>query len=237
MIIKEKQIKEIIDSEHEILEYSVWGTNVHVKTSPSTISGLSKIPQMINFDNNNEWPVHNSCPVEVSDCNYNTIMNIAKNYMTDGIVEIGVYNGWKIGQSGHKTTTHALLFNKPDNIPYLGIDIEDKSFLNDDDKKVHTLISDTRDFEKVKSRLKEIGIEKISILLIDGDHSLNMVINDWKYTELLSDNGIVIFHDTNYHPPTLFIDFIDRNMYDVIEHCRTREDYGLTIAYRKNSIQ
>jgi len=191
---------------------------------------------LTNFNNNDEWPVQISCPVEVSDCNYNTILNVTKDYMTHGIVEIGVYNDWKRGHSNQKTTTHALLSNKPDNIAYLGIDIEDKTFLNNDDKKVHTLISDTRDFEKVKSRLKEIGIEKISILLIDGHHSLNMVINDWKYTELLSDNGIVIFHDTNYHPPTLFIDFIDRSMYEVIEHCRTSDDYGLTIAYRKNVI-
>ena len=95
---KQKETKEILGLQSEIIEYSVWGSKVLVKTIPSNIVGINRIPQMIEpgngntLINDNEWPIQISCPVEVSDCNYNTISTVAKNYMTDAIVEIGVFN-------------------------------------------------------------------------------------------------------------------------------------------------
>lgn len=218
----------ILESEG-IYKYEIWGTSVLVKTHDSNIKGISKIPQMVNLDNDNDWPIPKMCSLEVSDCNFNTISDIVKDYMTHGIMEIGV-------SRNKRSFTDALLNNKPDNIPYLGIDINDKSFLNNDDKKIYTIVSDSREYEKNISYASNIGLEKISILFIDGFHSLNMVINDWRYTELLSDNGIVILHDTNYHPPSLFIDFIDTNIYNVVQLCQLDDDYGISIAYKKNDI-
>ena len=76
-------------------------------------------------------------------------------------------------------------------------------------------------------------MDKLSILFIDGWHSLNAVINDWQYVDMLSDNGIVVFHDTNYHPgPTIFVEAIDGKMFRVEKYFESQDDYGVSVAYR-----
>jgi len=84
-----------------------------------------------------------------------------------------------------------------------------------------------------RNYLKQIGIDEIDVLFIDGWHSLNTVINDWKYTDLLSKQSVVILHDTNYHPgPNIILDYIDKNLYDVTEFCTNIDDFGLAAAYK-----
>ena len=73
-----------------------------------------------------------------------------------------------------------------------------------------------------------------NVLFIDGHHSVNTVINDWLYSDLLSDNGIVLFHDTNFHTgPTIFVESIDKEQYDVVKYFEEYNDYGVTIAHKK----
>ena len=127
-----------------------------------------------------------------------------------------------------------MLVNKPDNIPYLGVDLDDKSYLNNPSKRIHTIRENSYNQESVRNYMKEIGMEKISVLFIDGHHSVNTVINDWLYSDLLSDNGIVLFHDTNFHTgPTIFVESIDKSEYDVVKYFEEYNDYGVTIAYKK----
>ena len=76
-------------------------------------------------------------------------------------------------------------------------------------------------------------MDKISILFIVGWHSLNAVINDWKYDDMLADDAIVMFHDTNYHPgPAVFMEFIDKKIFKVEKHFQGEADYGVGIAYK-----
>jgi hypothetical protein len=126
-----------------------------------------------------------------------------------------------------------MLLNKPDNIKYLGVDLDDKTYLDSKEKNTYTIKENSFNIESVKNYAKEIGMEKISILFIDGWHSLNAVINDWKYVDMLSDDGIVILHDSNYHPgPTVFVEAIDKSQFRVEKHFQFQDDYGVTIAYK-----
>lgn len=201
---------------------------IDVEEQPTTIPGLKFKPQMIGYDNDNEDYFWKFCTAEVSQQSYDLVKEITKGYMTHGILEIGV------SRNSDGSFCHAMLVNKPDHIPYLGVDLDDKSYLNNPSKKIYTISENSYNQETVRNYMKEIGMNKISILFIDGHHSVNTVINDWLYSDLLSDNGIVIFHDTNFHTgPTIFIEAIDRNQYDVVKYFEEYNDYGVSIAYKK----
>lgn len=199
---------------------------VQIELIEEKIEGLTGKPQSINIDNDRDI-YFRPCSVEVSENNYKLVENICKNYMTQGVVEIGV------SRNGIKSFTQALLTQKPNDVKYLGVDMEDKTYLDDIQKNIFTIKENSFNRDSVKKYMKEIGLDKISILFIDGWHSINAVINDWQYTELLSENGIVIFHDTNYHPgPAVVTRFIDTEKYKVEYHFENQDDYGIAIAYR-----
>ena len=170
---------------------------------------------------------------EFSDCNQNSLLSEFMKVRESAkvIVEIGVA---RLSTNFYEhTSTTILLNNKLDSTIYLGIDVDDKSFLNDPAKNIFTLQSQSENYEIVQLKLNELGITKIDFLFIDGWHSLNAVINDWQYVDMLSDNGIVIFHDSNYHPgPTVFVEAIDSSIFRVEKHFEGQDDYGVAIAYR-----
>ena len=211
-----------------ITKIKINGIDIDVSHSETEIYGLKNIPKLIHYDNNSDGaPFTRMCSTEVSKQNYELVESISKNFMSHGIVEIGV------SRNGEGSFTNAMLKNKPDSIPYVGIDIDDKSYLNNEEKKIFTLISDSHDQDKVRDFIKKIGIEKISILFIDGNHSVNSVINDWKYVDLLTEDGIVILHDTNYHPgPAVILDSIDDQKFRIEKHFENQDDYGVTIVYK-----
>lgn len=196
---------------------------------PRDIPGVKYKPQMAQYSNVDDWNFTwtASHPVEVTKKSYDLVAVLAQRYATHGIMEIGVCN------NGVGSFTNALLTSKPDSVPYLGIDYKDKSFLDDPAKNVHTVIAHSADQIKIRDAAKKIGMDKVSILLIDGWHSVDMVINDWLYSDMLSENGIVIFHDTNSHPgPVVFLPAIDEKMYKVTKFFEKDDDYGLSVAYR-----
>jgi hypothetical protein len=202
---------------------------INIIEQDTDIKGLKFKPQMSQYSNDDDWNFtwttsHN---VEITKNSYDLVDKVCKNHMSHGIIEIGV------SRNGLGSFTNALLTNKPDSIPYLGIDLDDKTYLNNEDKKVYTIRENSANQKTIRKYAKEIGMDKISILLIDGWHSVNMVINDWLYTDMLSDDGIVIFHDTNSHPgPVVFLPAIDESMYRVERYFEHDDDYGLSIAYR-----
>ena len=70
--------------------------------------------------------------------------------------------------------------------------------------------------------------------MIDGWHSINMVYTEWLYTQILSDKGIVVFHDTNGHPGPYFITkSIDTDLYEVNKYLSDIKDWGISVAIRK----
>jgi hypothetical protein len=207
------------------------GKFVNVIEYETDIAGLKFRPQFDSqYNNDADWESFTLPHTqEVSQQNYNLVKEIATNYMTHGIMEIGVH------RNNEGSFTNALLSNKPDNIPYLGVDIEDKSYLNNESKKIFTIKENSYNQRTVRNYAKKIGLEKISILFIDSEHSLNETINDWMYSDMLSDNGIVIIHDTNGHPgPFVIMESIDNTKYRLEKYFQNEDDYGLGIAYKLN---
>ena len=203
--------------------------NLYVKTI-SNINGLSHLPSFKNeSDNDIDWSpwfdVGNKISTEISDANKEALDDILRKVNVKNVIEIGV------ARNNERSFTTQLLYAKKG--IYCGIDIEDKTFLNDSLNRVYTIRANSHDQSTIRSYLNTIGLEKCSVLFIDGWHSVNTVINDWKYTDLLDDNGVVIFHDTNYHPgPHLIIEAIDRSMYRVVKYCDGGFDWGISAAYK-----
>ena len=203
--------------------------NLYVKKI-SNINGLSHLPSFKNeSDNDIDWPpwfdVGNKISTEISDANKEALDDILRKVNVKNVIEIGV------ARNNARSFTTQLLYAKKG--IYCGIDIEDKTFLNDSLNRVYTIRANSHDQSTIRSYLNTIGLKKCSVLFIDGWHSVDTVINDWKYTDLLDDNGVVIFHDTNYHPgPHLIIEAIDRSMYRVVKYCDGGFDWGISAAYK-----
>ena len=203
--------------------------NLYVKTI-SNINGLSHLPSFKNeSDNDIDWSpwfdVGNKISTEISDANKEALDDIIRKVNVKNVIEIG------IARNNARSFTTQLLYAKKG--IYCGIDIEDKTFLNDSLNRVYTIRANSHDQSTIRSYLNTIGLKKCSVLFIDGWHSVNTVINDWKYTDLLDDNGVVIFHDSNYHPgPHLIIEAIDRSMYRVVKYCDGGFDWGISAAYK-----
>jgi len=205
------------------------GVKIEVLEKQTNIPGLKFEPQMLYYNNFADGEVF-TCPasVEVSKQNYDLTSRMIDDYMTDGIVEIGV------SRNGEGSFTNAMLSKKPNSVPYLGIDINDKTYLDDPSKKIYTIKENSYSQDLIRKKLKEIGMEKISILFIDGLHSVDACINDWKYTDLLSDKALVLLHDTNHHPgPTILVEAIDKNKFDVQKFFENQDDNGMAVAIKK----
>ena len=145
----------------------------------------------------------------------------------------------EIGVRDEKTTTTRLLVkNKPKGAVYLGVDIEGRSSINDSKARAHTLQTDSRRRRQVYKKMCELGRKEVDLLLIDGWHSVEMVVNDWQYTKYLSKHGVVIFHDTSVHPgPYLLFKAIDEREYDKIRYFASLpDDWGMGVARRYGKI-
>jgi cephalosporin hydroxylase len=206
------------------------GVQMHIMQKSSQNYGVLFDPYMCDFNNDADMISYfiRGCSVEVSDLNLDLMDNLSKKYNNNGIVEIGV------SRNGPRSFTNTILKNKPDDIIYLGIDINDKSYLNNTSKNIYTIQASSFDQSTIREYMDKVNLKSISLLFIDGDHSVNAVINDWKYADLLSDNGIVIFHDSNYHPgPSIFLYCIDPKLFRVEKYFNDIvDDYGMAVAYR-----
>jgi len=143
------------------------------------------------------------------------------------ILEIGVC------RNGSDSSTHTIIktISKNPNSIYLGVDLEDKSFLNDTQKGIHTIKENSSNYNSVLSKLNSLGVNEIDYLLIDGWHSINQVLRDWEYTKILRRGGVVAFHDVTSHPgPFFFIKNLDKNIWEVFENlCVMDHGFGYAI--------
>lgn len=167
---------------------------------------------------------------EITDCNrlaleqqFSRIKHRAKS-----ILELG------IGRNGTDSFAYVLNSNKNKDAIYIGIDIEDRSFLKDPENNIHTIQNSSNNYyENIDIIKNQFNVEKFDFILIDTPHSLNQLLLDWEYTTLLADDGIVAIHDTSCHPgPKIFMQNLDRNKWTVIENC-CPEDWGIGFAWKK----
>ena len=145
------------------------------------------------------------------------------------ILEIGVC------RNDYKSSTWCFLNNKNKDTFYFGIDIEDKSFLDNEDDNIYTLRTSSSNIEEIMEFINSKGVFQFDFIFIDGWHSINQVLDDWKFSEYLAKNGIVGFHDTNHHPgPMLFVDNLDTEKFIVDKKCTTYiVDYGISFVSKK----
>ena len=149
---------------------------------------------------------------------------------TKVIVEIGVsrvtYN-----QTYDQTSTSIFLRHKNPETIYLGIDIDDKTFLQGLERNVFTLQSKSEYYERVKAKLDSLKITQIDFLFIDGWHSINQVIDELWYVNFMKPGGVIGFHDTNYHPgPSQIIKNLNPNIFEVKQLCQQQDDWGIGFA-------
>lgn len=209
-------------------------SNQYVEYIPSRIYGLIAVPRSItpSLSDDDDFPHifagEFSPKAEVSLDNYELVKNIVSDFKNlKNILEIGVNRP----ENGQLSFTNAFLGYKPKESVYLGIDILDKSYLDNKEQNISTIKTDSLKQEEVRGKMKEIGMDSISILMIDGWHSINAVINDWRYADLLTNDGVVIFHDTNFHPgPRFFLEGIDKSIFKVDKYCESRYDWGVSVA-------
>jgi hypothetical protein len=147
------------------------------------------------------------------------------------IMEIGV------SRDGPGCTTDIFFEEKAPSCIYLGVDIQNKKHLDDPTKGIHTIEAPSYERDAILSELKRLwarsGRTGIDLLFIDGDHSVNTMINDWTFSEYVNEGGFVLVHDTNEHPgPTVVFDAISEELFAKERHCVYEQDWGIAVIRR-----
>jgi hypothetical protein len=165
---------------------------------------------------------------EFSDCNRAELTEkfLKVKDQAKAVLEIGVC------RNGEESSTFCFLNNKLDETAYVGIDLENKSFLDNQEKRIYTICGNSSDVDHNIEIMKSWGITELDFIFIDGWHSINQVLVDWEYTKILSPGGIVAFHDVSEHPgPHMFIRNLNTDIWNVEILCPT--DWGIGFAWRK----
>ena len=170
-------------------------------------------------------------PAEFTDANHSALQQAIDRCVNKPktFLEIGVC------RNGQHSSTHTIFKNLPSDGIYLGVDLDDKTFLDNKEKGISTIKTSSSNYEEVVSKLKSLGVDKLDFIFIDGWHSINQVLLDWEYTNLLSDGGVVALHDTTAHPgPFFFVKFLNRSIWEVYPNL-CPNDHGLGYCL-KNQI-
>lgn len=209
-------------------------TVLHITQKPTMLYGLKFFPSLEPHCSNDQdspnwgWPI---VETEVSDGNLKVVKDAIQTLGTGcmNIVEIGVHRN-----EGHGIT-NILIDTKPTGCRYLGIDVDDKSELDNLARDIYTLRANSHDKVSVRSKMRTLGMATIDLLMIDGWHSVHTCVNDWGYVDMLSPHGVVILHDTNAHPGCVALyEAVDDNLFVKTRHCTEPTDMGIaTFWHRK----
>jgi hypothetical protein len=205
-------------------------TRFLIKPIPTEILGLKFFPSMEpDISNDQDGPAFGWITnIEVSDCNLEIVRKVVADFgdNLNAIMEIGV------NRNGERSMSRILMDDRPKGSFYLGVDIEDKRYLDNPAENTWTLQTTSHDQEKVRAFIANKGIKNIDILFIDGWHSVNTCVNDWLYTDLLSETGVVILHDTNSHPGCVgLFEAVSDSYYKKTRYC-TENDFGISVFKR-----
>lgn len=205
----------------------------HITPLPTTVNGLKFFPSLEPLVSNDQdhpafgWP---SGP-EVSDCNLAVVEEamLLNGNLSRAVLEIGVH------RNDGRSMTNLLMDRKLDSCVYLGVDIDDKSHLDDIEKSIYTVRCSSHDQRKVREKLRALGVASLDIIMIDGWHSVNTCVNDWCYADLLSPGGIVLLHDTNAHPGSVALfHAIDERLYHKERRCVSDTDMGIALVRKRS---
>ena len=147
------------------------------------------------------------------------------------IVEIGIARKYE------ESSTHILCSCKNQDTDYIGFDLDlagkmDYAALY---PNCVYFAENSSNIQGVLEKIKDKGHECIDILLIDGDHSIKMMANDWKYAEYVRSGGLVLIHDSNYHPgPKYVFDAIDERLFKKKKYFLNRnDDWGFAVCVKR----
>lgn len=176
-----------------------------------------------------DWPFNNKlAPVEFSECNRSNLKEQFEKVKANAkaILEIGVC------RNGGDSSTYVFLNNKNPNTFFIGIDLEDKCFLNDKDKNIYTIKTDSSNYKEIIDECNKLGVTEFDFIFIDGWHSINQCIRDWKFVANLAKNGIVGLHDTSNHPgPLALIHNVKQEKWNLEICCL--DDNGISFLSKK----
>lgn len=198
--------------------------------------GLKYIPDLgSEKENNRDNPLINKkVPQEFSPSNHEIIKKeiISMGDKCKTILEIG------IDRNAEKSSTKTILKYKSEDCIYIGVDINPKEYLQD--KNVHTIQCSSSEYEKIINFIKEkTGRETIDLIHIDGYHSVNQILNDWKFTNNIPNHGTIILHDASDHPgPTELIKSLDTDFWKIKTYfINDPNDWGIAvIKINENNI-
>jgi len=209
-------------------------TTAHIIQQPTVLYGLKYFPSLEPHCSNDQdapnwgWP---DGDVEISDCNLAVVADVLKKLGTscDNIMEIGVH------RNEDRSITKILMDNKPVGCKYLGVDIDDKSHLDNAALNIATIKANSHNKVAVRQKLRQLRMDKIDLLMIDGWHSVHTCVNDWGYVDLLSAHSAVILHDTNAHPGCIALyNAVDETLFDKFRYCIESSDMGISVFWHKN---
>lgn len=208
---------------------------LEVKKLPTDIYGLKYKPSVEplwsdNADYHIQWGSKDcSCEIQDIDRKYiSEFMNIHKDKFKT-IVEIGVCR-----RDLEHSWTKYFIELKDKNTSYIGVDANDKSFLNNSENKIFTIKAWSHEINRVLEYIEKVtGKREIDLIFVDGDHSIRGLCTDMKYLQYLSKNGIALFHDISVHPAGLVFDAINEDMFikeKVFLH--NSDSSGIGVAYK-----
>ena len=148
------------------------------------------------------------------------------------IMEIGV------SRDGPGCTTDIFFEMKLPSCVYLGVDIADKKHIDDPAQNIHTMQTSSYERDDILLKLKQLwqesGRKGIDLLFIDGDHSVNTMINDWRFAEYVNEGGFILVHDTNVHPgPVVVFDAINEALFAKERFCVYEQDWGIAVIRKR----
>jgi hypothetical protein len=207
-------------------------TKPAVNRRPGSIWGLAFVPTLAPglTDTQDTLPGYLSQrggPDDNSPAALNLVAELAA--WSTAVLEIGVAL-----YAPEKSFTPRLVAGLTKSGRYLGVDVADRSAVTRLDPRAHFLQASSFDQDAVRGRLDALGMGGgLDLLLIDGCHSVEACLNDWRYAELVKAGGLVLIHDTNSHPgPVALAAAIDRDVFAVEEPLAGAADYGLAICRR-----
>ena len=210
-------------------------TTQNITELPTMLYGLKFFPSLEPHCSNDQdtpawgWP---QTDIEISDCNLAVVKDVVKllGNTCQNIMEIGVHRNLD------RSITNILMNNKPRSCKYLGVDIDDKSHLDNPAENIFTLRANSHNKVQVRQKLRQLGMQNLDILMIDGWHSVHTCVNDWGYVDMLSDGGAVIVHDTNAHPgPIALFSAVDDNLFTKERFCSELNDMGIAVFWHKKT--
>lgn len=203
-----------------------------VRKLPSLQLGLKWFPNLEpHVSNDRDLPPFGFPPnaTEVSDCNQRVLINAMQSMGSDckHILEIGV------NRNGDRSFTRVIADHREPNSTYVGVDKEPREGVHDPNIRSYFLQCDSHDQAQVRSYLKEVGMDSLDLIMIDGWHSVNTTVNDWEYVDMLRVGGIVVLHDTNTHPgPVALFDAVDERKFEKHRYCTAENDMGISTFLR-----